>query len=93
VQRRVVLDEVVPRVCRHAEADRRVRLVLGDLRAEQRRAVHPDAFRTPPSPTTAITIGVPISAAFASAPAIIRCAASVLMPLFANVCAIASPPC
>ena len=49
-------------------------------------------LRTPPSSTTAITIGVPISAAFASAPAIIRCAASVLMLLFANVCAIAPPP-
>src|ERR671929_1980286 len=39
-QRRVVLDEVVPAVGRHPEARRRVGLVLGDLDAEQGRAVH-----------------------------------------------------
>src|ERR671939_435327 len=36
-----------------------------------------NAFKTPASSHTAITIGRPISAAFASAPATIRCAASV----------------
>src|SRR5829696_2692541 len=48
-----------------------------------------NAFSTPPSSTTAITMGVPISAALASAAAISSCAASVLMLLFGNVCAIA----
>src|SRR3954469_959334 len=39
-QRRVVLDEVVPAVRRHAEADGGVGLVLRDLHAQQRRTVH-----------------------------------------------------
>ena len=39
-ERRVVLDEVVPAVRGHPEADRRVGLVLRDLHAQQRRAVH-----------------------------------------------------
>src|SRR3954462_2117260 len=46
------------------------------------------AFSTPLSSTTAITIGVPISLALASAPAMIWWAASVLMLAFGNVCAI-----
>src|SRR3954465_15484571 len=46
-----------------------------------------NALSTPPSSTTAMTIGVPISAALASAPAIASRAASVLMLLFGNVCA------
>src|SRR3954447_17543747 len=47
-----------------------------------------NAFSTPPSSTTAITIGVPISVALASAAAIIWWAASVLMLAFGNVWAI-----
>src|SRR3954469_10923493 len=46
------------------------------------------AFSTPLSSTIAITIGVPISLALASAPAMISWAASVLMLAFGNVCAI-----
>src|SRR3954470_1221749 len=48
-----------------------------------------NALSTPPSSTTAMTIGVPISLALASAAAITSCAASVLMLAFGNVCAIA----
>src|ERR687885_20068 len=51
-----------------------------------------NAFSTPPSSTTAMTIGVPISLALASAPAMIRCAASVLMLAFGNVSAMSPPP-
>src|SRR6188472_3373320 len=44
-----------------------------------------NALSTPLSSTTAITNGMPISAAFASAAATIRCARSVLMLGFWNV--------
>src|SRR3954451_15289429 len=48
-----------------------------------------NALSTPPSSTTAMTIGVPISFALASAAAMTWCAASVVMLAFGNVCAIA----
>ncbi|HEX2105025.1 MAG TPA: hypothetical protein VHF51_15315 [Solirubrobacteraceae bacterium] len=89
-ERRVVLDEVVPAVRRHPEADRRVRLVLRDLDAEQRRAVHaPERLEHAAVVDDGDHHRRAISLAFASAAAMSSCAASVLMLLFGNVCATA----
>src|SRR6266851_95525 len=39
-QRRIILHKVKPLVCRHAEANRRICLVLGNLHAQKWRAIH-----------------------------------------------------